>query len=90
MTWKTTFSVVGVLSFPDDMLRYDDCAPATESDAAAIARKRHPYPDLTAARERTQVALVHAGARRSWGPTFDRWRSFNWSVIRDSIITERA
>jgi hypothetical protein len=66
------FAVVGDGNFPHDMLRYDHCWPATESDAT-----RMDYASNSAVpREVRRIEL-----RGLTGPTPARWRSFGWKVV---------
>ena len=67
-----TFTVQGRGDFPWDMLRYDKCWPATEAETnkLSILPQSEGY---TKTREITLRGLV--------GPTFARWRSFNWEVV---------
>lgn len=65
-----TFVVTGDGLFPFDMLRYDRCTPAHESDSSAIERTTRPRD-----RARHYVTLVGPKA-----PTEARWGSFGWAV----------
>ena len=67
-----TFTVHGRGVFPWDMLRYDKCWPATESDSNKLDQYGLPT-DVMSERTITMRGLV--------GPTFARWRSFNWEVV---------
>ena len=69
------FTVVGRGDFPVDMLRKDECYPADTESALNIVRWT---------RETREVVLVSHQPRRWWNPTFDRWRSFGWSVKSDA------
>ena len=70
------FQVEGSGQFPFDMLRYDSCYPATESDAGALEHHR---------RERRTVAVIANVVEASSVPTYGRWRSFMWTVVKDSL-----
>lgn len=63
------------LSFPLDMLRYDECHPKTDFDADKIT--------LRGEREIT-VARI-AEKRCAW--TLDRWASFGWRLVEASSDT---
>lgn len=63
-------AVVGSGPFPIDMLRYDSCAPRTQSDSAAI---KEPHTRIVQFRMFIQEA--------NQGPEEARWRSFNWVVL---------
>jgi hypothetical protein len=73
-----TFRVQATLgSFPIDMLRYDSCFPATETDSGKIdgtlgfgSSAYGPEP---------VIALSRVGPA-SWEPCVERWESFGWSV----------
>jgi hypothetical protein len=64
------FAVVGSGQFPIDMLRRDGCFPETESDSSVLQD-----------RDRRTVVLIAHHQYKTWVPTFDRWRSFGWSVM---------
>jgi len=61
------FTVTGTGQFPVDMLRYDSCWPATESDSTRLGGGPVMEPRSVTVR----------GLRR---PTVGRWKSFGWSV----------
>lgn len=61
------FTVKGNGMFPIDMLRYDNCWPATSEDAAKLA-----------GRGPREVTL---GTRNRTAPTVGRWPSFMWRVV---------
>ena len=68
-------SILGVTSFPLDMLRYDGCFPATERASIDIGvtfdrMRREKISDIE--------MMQPAGA--SFGPTVGRWQSFGWTV----------
>ena len=78
-----TFTVSGEREFPIDMLRYDDCKPATERDSIAICgtfSQRMPL-GLTTVELRRSVEIKAAV------PTDGRWRSYGWVVNFDSLKT---
>lgn len=62
-----TFKVTGTGNFPIDMLRYDACWPATESDAAHLQFEKG---------RRTITLHTHNPS----APTNGRWNSFLWNV----------
>lgn len=74
---KHRVKVRGHGRFPDDMLRYDRLAPATEEDARKIEEKTN-----TAATY--EVDLVREGPRQ-WTPTRGRWSSFLWGVAEHEV-----
>jgi hypothetical protein len=80
-TYRQTFRVTGMGEFPLDMLRYDHCWPATETDAASAEGPRHC--------PRT-VAIVRDIRQKGDVPTASRWHSFGWDVDTASIDTFRA
>lgn len=63
------FTVTGRGQFAVDMLRYDQCWPATESDSSRLDDGPRP--------SRETRTVVMRGMRR---PTIDRWKSFGWAV----------
>jgi hypothetical protein len=65
-----TFTVEGKNDFPFDMLRYDLCWPASESDSSLIS-----FSITQPGRERT-IKL-----KGLTGPTPRRWASFGWTVV---------
>lgn len=72
--YETEVTVEGRGAFPVDMMRYDTCYPATESDANAI---RESFADPSGV---TRVRLN----RRSVSdrePQYARWESFGWRVV---------
>lgn len=71
-----SFQVEGRGSFPLDMLRYDQCWPAGPEDVAKMGLDR----------EQRTVKLNRATHHRLHGPTFERWRSFGWSVVPQSAV----
>lgn len=68
MKYRYFTTVVGTMSFPIDMLRYDRVTPATQEDAAMISLSISTRDDY-----RVQVV----GERE---PTKERWRTFGWNV----------
>ncbi len=71
----TKIVVEGSGVFPFDMLRYDQCAPASPSDAAAM-EQNHGRRRVTLNRYSVEGARACA----------DRWRSFLWAVVEDEGI----
>jgi hypothetical protein len=75
--WEYRYGVRGTWPFPVDMLRYDQCAGATEDDKAAIARLSSDNAEgIEDLRRPVQIQLVG-----SVKPTERRWRSFCWRVL---------
>lgn len=60
-------TVKGSGQFPFDMLRYDACIPAKETDSYKLAEDGKRFVVLK---------TLHYNA-----PTIDRWRSFGWRAI---------
>lgn len=73
------FEVSGKHDFPFDMLRYDLCWPATESDANEIAANASPFTSLP----RAQYSIKLKGLKP---PTPGRWASFGWKVYIDGVL----
>jgi len=74
---KQTFIVEGGGYFPLDMLRYDMCYPYSQEDAAAI--------DSSEFKPIRQVKLARIVRNKNIRPTEDRWSSFGWTVLPQSI-----
>jgi hypothetical protein len=65
--------------FPIDMLRYDGCSPARESeDSAPIQHRHHKFKPGDTIR-------LHKIWYKGWQPTDERWKSFGWEVVPDSL-----
>lgn len=72
-THRYDFYVTGRGAFPFDMLRYDDCWPASTEDAAMINQ------DYTSDKNRSiKLHSYHA-------PTVERWSSFLWAVGSEKL-----
>lgn len=83
-TYGTTFKVRGKGEFPDDMLRYDHCYPRTQDDVVVL----HPhYTNIEARQSIRVVGLASIYYMKNWKPTSERWRTFGWEVLKDSIST---
>jgi hypothetical protein len=65
-----TFTVEGREAFPLDMLRYDQCWPATLDDAVTIA------DTLTA-----HVGLVKVTLCGYHDPSKELWESWEWRLV---------
>lgn len=59
-----------------DMLRYDNCSPASQEDAAKL--ERLAYRDISDA---DRVVEFRRFSRNGNGPTVERWKSFNCDVL---------
>ena len=77
---RYSFTVVGNLSFPTDMLRHDACFPANSDAAAEIEASIRRVPGE---RRNYSVQLLSVGEAP---PTSARWASFNWHVVPESIV----
>lgn len=76
------FEVEGVGPFPLDMLRYDHCWPARESEDVATMHKMSTYEGATRLkRQRIRLKTVW---EKAWQPTTARWISFGWRVVDGS------
>lgn len=73
--YRRTVTVCGSTTFPVDMLRYDRCVPATETDAAIIERTI-VHADVTA----MIVLNMYSVKPRMW-PTDGRWLTFGWRIV---------
>lgn len=67
------FTVEGSGPFPFDMLRYDQCWPATENDSAKIERTTR-----RGAHSRAETIRLASNIDRTTGA---RWVSFGWKVV---------
>lgn len=76
MLFVTTVVVEGVGMFPVDMLRYDNCVPATGEDVAKI----EDCVRGGGTRDRTRITLRRYSQNKG-RPTSARWSSFLWSVV---------
>jgi hypothetical protein len=66
--------VAGVVGFPIDMLRYDECSPATEHDSAKICQS-------LAGTGRLEIGIRYMGHGAGHGLTAGRWKSFGWEIL---------
>ena len=83
MTYTTRFKVCGSGEFPWDMLRYDNCFPASEQDSVRLDYDHHSRESLTTPRtvELKSISLSKPCAR----PTNGRWESFGWEIVQGSV-----
>ena len=72
------------LPFPIDMLRYDACRPASESDSSSIIRSFDHGPRVEPVEIRHERPSTAFAAAR-WEPTNARWESFGWEVVPGSL-----
>jgi hypothetical protein len=77
--YPTKFLVEGSGQFPIDMLRYDRCCPATESDSNAINRQVKWDGEKTA---KCHIELIRYSSAGKSGPNVARWASFGWKVLQ--------
>ncbi len=76
---QTNITVEGEGPFPIDMLRYDNCTPATEVDARKISRSL----GLDAWEKPMQVNLYRFSIEGQRA-TAARWEGFAWTIVSDS------
>lgn len=76
--------VEGRFQFPIDMLRYDECHPASESDSGQIMKTFEPG----GSDENETIMLIHYTPYKHWEPTKARWASFGWKVL-DHVTTNQ-
>lgn len=81
MKYLQKFRVEGSGQFPYDMLRYDGCFPAHESESPLLGREQTG--------EFRQVELHRYIELARTLPTFGRWNSFGWRVIESSIENQK-
>ncbi len=79
---KNTHSVQYLLvkgrgRFPTDMLRYDSCCPATESDSYEVDRER----DVIFSSTVRTILLRRFTLEPNREPTVGRWNSFGWTIL---------
>ena len=65
-----SYTLKGRGAFPVDMLRYDACYPATETDSSRIIASHTPH-------HHNEVEIRVSG----WRCTEARWASFGWKVV---------
>ncbi len=70
--YRTAFVVKGRGRFPLDMLRYDNCMPATGTDWDSVME--------TVRGEREVRLVMYFPVGNSGVPTNGRWASFGWEV----------
>jgi hypothetical protein len=72
--------------FPLDMLRYDSCVPATETDAGIIAATlRGDHERLQAVGWTGVVTLRRFSQTKGAMLTSGRWESFGWRVVSHDV-----
>ena len=69
--FKATFR--GILAFPIDMLRYDNCWPSTSEDAAKI------HENLGSRGEEQEFLNITVTSEQDF--TWSRWSSFGWTRV---------
>jgi len=74
--------VEGSGSFPHDMLRYDSCIPAHESEMHKLTMSFRDRPEYLQPR---RVELIRYSTNGEQ-PTIDRWKSFGWNVVKISSL----
>lgn len=76
--YRQTFIVEGHGPFPVDMIRYD-CCYLNDTDSVI------KFSD----RNKRQIKLTRFLECKDTMPTFDRWNSFGWRVLKESVKTEK-
>jgi hypothetical protein len=66
------FEVKGSWPFPYDMLRYDHCYPANESDSLALTEMANGATE--------GIVTVKLMSNSPHAPTHKRWESFLWKA----------
>ncbi len=69
---------VRVMSVPFDMMRYDNCVPATEEESGKLERIAGHDPTL---KPEDRIVEFRRFALVDKEPTIDRWRSFGCEVV---------
>jgi hypothetical protein len=72
--WEVRFTVRGNGPFPEDMLRYDHCEPATQEDVFWVTGRY--IRELMLKARISHPSIVKSGLF----PTKARWDSFGWGV----------
>lgn len=76
--------------FPLDMLRYDHCIPATSEDVTKIIDTLEGYTELKDLTEGDEITIeLSAYWEKPYTPTAERWKSFGWQVVIDSLETQK-
>lgn len=75
MKYVMHFRVVGRGFFPVDMLRYDQCWPTGQDDAANMI-----VDSVSLNAELRTIELSKWCRNQQAEPTTDRWASFGWQV----------
>lgn len=81
--YYTRYTVRGSGSFPFDMLRYDQSFPAGSEDA-------HMMNGGSDAGSREITLARYTRSKENAMPTLRRWISFGWTVIKDTIESQRS
>ena len=75
--------------FPLDMLRYDTCVPASESDANLIRYTIEDHVETLKSLGWNGTVLLRRFERDGAGqPTDARWRSFGWEIVSLTDVNE--
>jgi hypothetical protein len=87
MTYIHTVQVTGSVrtKFPVDMLRYDCCFPCSALDASLIERSG----DITNPAVIASIRVSKHSTDKDPRWTDGRWKSFGWTVDRDSMHTHK-
>jgi hypothetical protein len=70
---------VRIRSVPYDMLRYDNCCPASEEESVKL--ERVGSHGLAATKPEEHVVVFRRFSRNGEGPTVGRWKSFGCDVL---------
>lgn len=83
-----TFQVIQnapMMTFPMDMLRRDECFPATEEDASLMLE----YSQYGTLRDKENLEPITLKAVKvgwpKWAPTTTRWQTFGWRVKLETL-----
>lgn len=74
------FEVEGLIQFPLDMLRYDNCWPDEQMDVINIQETL--LTEVRLARRRENKLFRIKLATYSGKPTVERWKTFGWKVVK--------
>lgn len=77
---ETSYKVIGSRHFPFDMLRYDQACPADGRSAEELGQCN--MCEITQMGKPLGERTITLNAKRC---TPERWASFGWHVIKDSI-----
>ena len=84
-THKVYVSPVGspINDFPIDMLRLDQLYPSSKEDSLKILRCFWKKGDRLIDKP---IITLERVTWKTWTPTFERWKSFLWTVVKHEVV----